>query len=180
MACALGQVTLPCGRSRNNWRIHPGTDRQTANPLVLLCCFLKEEWEGWKAARQFYFGVGKYCFPSTHYRNKGLAGQDVQLVSLVSTSQEGTTRGRKCESMGVVLGTGGGELQSTHPAQRGQLEQPALSALAGSPCSAGSPCRLGGTGPSMPLYVDPSLASWSKGHVRAEDSFCLNLNSTTQ
>lgn len=44
--------------------------------------------------------VGEYCFPSTHYKNKALAGQDMLYVSLISTSQEGTKKGRKGELMG--------------------------------------------------------------------------------
>lgn len=44
--------------------------------------------------------MGEYCFPSTHYKNKALAGQDMLYVSLISTSQEGTKKGRKGELMG--------------------------------------------------------------------------------
>lgn len=46
-------------------------------------------------------GIEKYCFPSTNYKNKAPAGQDMQCVLLISTSQEGSKRGRKCALKGV-------------------------------------------------------------------------------
>lgn len=134
--------------------------------------------KGWNGGGWFHFGAGKYCFPSTNYKNKALAGQDTQCSLLISTSQEGTKRGRKYELMGVGWG-GAGEWRSgscflcTGPRQCGwsRAYWPRGSVGSGSPLSTGSLCghcvRRGGPGPSMPLHVDPTLASWSKGQVRA-------------
>lgn len=193
MAHAWGPVTLPYGRSRkeNNGRMQPVTDTQITNPLVLSCCFLKEEMEvevkGWNGGRWFYFGVANYCFPSINCKNEALAGQDMHYVLLISTSQD-----RQQERQEVRINGGVcwimevGKLLSMHRTDQcgwSSAYWPRGCLGPGRPFRTGSQCghcvRLGGTGPSMPLYVDPNLASWSKGQVRASDPLCLNVNSAT-
>lgn len=89
------------------------TDTEITNPLVLSCCFLNEEMEvevkGWGAGRWFYFGVADYCFPSTDCKNEALAGQDMQYVLLISTSQDRQEAGQEVRINGGVLDNGGRE-----------------------------------------------------------------------